>query len=166
MPRGGRRPGAGRKPAGEGKPSVKRPSPSKAVSIAREEIGAEIRVREAAGLKLRAIDVMEDNMLWAQQKADDYLRAMQKAAEGQEFPVAIDWFNESRRLRAFGQKCAGDLAPYQDPKLVAQVPAPPPEPEMKDITPGSAEERDHLAHLTQRFSKFAVVEGGQQKKSG
>ncbi len=36
----------------------------------------------------------------------------------------------------------------------------------KDITPGSAEERDHLAHLTQRFSKFAVVEGGQAKKQG
>ena len=165
MPRGGRRPGAGRKPAGEGKPSVKRHSPSKAVAIVREQIDAEIREREAQRPRMRAIDVMDENMHWAQQKADDMLRAMQKAAEGQEFPVAIDWFNESRKLRGFGQKCAEQLAPYQDPKLVATVPAPlPDETPMKDVTPGTLEERDHLAHLTQRFSKFAVVEGGQQKK--
>lgn len=53
-----------------------------------------------------------------------------------------------------------DLLKYVDPE------SQPDGSDAKDVTPGSAEERDHLAHLTQRFSKFAVVEGGQAKKQG
>ena len=169
MARGGKRQGAGRP---EGTTGIKhKPATSKAVALTREAVRDELndRVERMAGSKLRAVDVMEENMLWTRGVAEIMLKkcedAFNKGAE--QIPVAIDFLGESIKLRAFSQKCAEGLAPFQTPRLSATVP----EPEalevdpstMRDVTPVG---EDRLAHITQRFvgkRDLTIVPNGAKK---
>lgn len=177
MPRGGRREGAGRKPQHEGVPRVKRVSPSRELVVAKASIDDEMHDRERtqqqqerqaaaaptlSPARMRAIEVMEDNMNWCMTAADKFLEKAKTAVEnGEPANVAVDWFNESRKLRIMGQKCASDLAPYQDARLSATVPAPLPD---APVHGGALQAEDKLAHLTERFNKgrdgLKVVNGG------
>lgn len=155
MPRGGRREGAGRPRSDGTRQTSHNASPSREVAITREVIAERLSKASLPGA-MKAVEVMRENMMWGREVGSEMLKKCKEAADRGEVVVAVDFLNESRKLRGFTQKCAEALAPFETPRLSAL--APPPEeiePPMKDITP-TAEPKDHLAHLTQRYKPFAV----------
>ena len=168
MPRGGRRPGAGR-PSGE-----RSHPPSRELTVVQQQVQEEMQQRRetaqaAVGVgRLKAIDVIEENMMWGRETADAMLQKCQEHAEQGAVNAAVDWFDQSLKLRLFTQKAAEALAPYQDPRLAATVPAEPPGAgdDARDVTP-QVVGKDRLKHITARYGgSLTVVEGGAAKKKG
>lgn len=164
MARGGRRVGAGR-PGGAGNAPPR--AQSREITVARaqtqEDMAGRTTILPSVNADLKAIEVMRENMMWARDIAAGMLAKMEDAARAGEYAVAIDWHKEHLTMRKYAQKCAEALAPYQDPKLSASVPAEPPP---VDITPG-APGVDRLAHLTDRYRHgLTVHQGGKVKQKG
>ena len=110
MPRGGARPGAGRKPGAVAK------------------ISNETRAKLVANLekegKPTPLEVMAENMGDLFGKSKTILTMLEKWAaereEGDKTP--LDLYREWLRLIELSQKCAVDLAPYMHAKLAAVAP--------------------------------------------
>ncbi len=97
MARGGKREGAGRKPNALTKKTRK---------IA-EAVAAE---------GLSPLEVMIDNMRFAHQGAEGFLRKLIDS----ETPIeGFDAYKEMLKLRDLAQECAKDAAPYMHPRLAA-----------------------------------------------
>ncbi len=132
MPRGGSRPGAGRKPGSANK---------------RTREVAERVIQEG----LSPIEVMADNMRFFHAEAYEIVRKITSAAEckGGVDDLAAD-FKEALRFREMSQKAARDLAPYLHPRLCAIEQAN--SQEAKDPEPYISEEaKDRFASMADDF---------------
>lgn len=132
MPRGGARPGAGRKPG--------------SVNKRTREI-AERAIEQG----LSPIEVMADNMRFFHEEAREIVRKITSSAErtGGVDDLAAD-FKEGLRFREMSQRAARDLAPYLHPRLCAIEQAN--SQEAKDPEPYISEEaKDRFASMADDF---------------
>lgn len=156
MPRGGKRPGSGRKK-----------ERSKELVLTREIVEEKVERMAASAVdpndEVQAIEVLRTTMMFFHKVGHAMLRKCEETArEGAEsVPLAIDFLEEAGRMHERAAKVASELAPYQTPRLSATVPA---GPEMKDITPDGQRmmnEGGRLNHIKARFAKgLTIVEGG------
>ena len=96
MPRGGARPGAGRKNG----------SPNKATQE---------RQRTIAESGATPLDVMIENMRFAHERGEEVLAKILETEDG----ANVDSLKELLRFRELAQGCAKDAAPYVHPRLNA-----------------------------------------------
>jgi hypothetical protein len=167
MPRGGKRDNAGR-PAGTTGIKKKPPrSKSKEVAIviaaAEEEVRKHISGAAAADpeKRLRAIDVMRDNMTFFHRVGEVFLDKAEKAyQEGPDkIPVALDFMAENAKYRMLSQKCAESIVPYEERRLAGHEPREDEAPAengdgARDVTPAT----DRLAHLSDRYKTAVTLE--------
>jgi hypothetical protein len=99
---------------------------------------------------MRALDKMRDNMMWFSNVGEVMLKKCQEAHEAGDNPVAVDFMDMHVKMRMASQKCAEAIAPYEDPKLSATVPAPEDPGDDKDAVIDNAT-GDRLDHITARF---------------
>ncbi len=128
MPRGGKRPGAGR-PRG---PTRTQHPPSRELTLVREVLQEQVKIRAAkaasAGKGKPALEVLRESMMWGRAVADLMMERSERALQEGAIPAAVDWLNEASKMWWFAHKCAKAILPYESARLAAIAPAPPQEP--------------------------------------
>jgi hypothetical protein len=125
MARGGKRRGAGR-PRG---PTRTQHPPSRELTLVRELLQEQVKIRAAkaasAGKGKLALEVLRENMMWAQGVGRLMTERSERALQEGAIPAALDWLNEASKMWWFAHKCAKEILPYESSRLAAIGSAPP-----------------------------------------
>jgi hypothetical protein len=123
--RGGKRPGAGR-PRG---PTRTKHPPSRELTLVREVLQEQVKIRAAkaasAGKGKLALEVMRENMMWAEGVGHLIIERSEQALQEGAIPAAVDWLNEASKMWWFAHKCAKAILPYESERLAPITSAPP-----------------------------------------
>jgi hypothetical protein len=125
MSHGGKRPGAGR-PRG---PTRTKHPPSRELTLMRKLLHEEMKIRAAktasAGKGRQALEVLQENMMWAQGVGRLMFERAERALQEGAIPAALDWLNEASKMWWFAHKCAKAILPYESARLAPITSAPP-----------------------------------------